>query len=281
MNHCIGFGGCAGVLGSLVVSLLRGAQPAPVGGQATERQPAAPTDRPPRRRPNSTSGSRSTRIRSARSRSCGPTINRPARPAEDDQFPAAGKAGRRQAATRRDGRRGPRVLPARAARQSAARPVAHRGRQALHGRRSLAAAERSRSTAATTTKKRCRSSSCSSKTARDDKRLPLWGFLAAFATNDYDLAESYLKQAQANGVLADPASMKDPADQAVLGLVMQYAGALPHYRELWAKEQAIRAAEAAGRRFAAREVQNVAKATSSSSCSRTKRRRRRPTSSRS
>ena len=78
----------------------------------------------------------------------------------------------------------------------------------------------------------------------DDKRLPLWGFLAAFATNDYDLAESYLKQAQANGVLADPESMKDPADQAVIGLVMNYASSIDKYRELWAKEQAIRAAEA-------------------------------------
>lgn len=79
----------------------------------------------------------------------------------------------------------------------------------------------------------------------DDKRLPLWGFLAAFATNDYDLAEKYLQQAQANGVFSDPEATKDPADQAVLNIVMQYAGALPHYRELWAKEQQIRAAEAA------------------------------------
>ncbi|MGD9633780.1 MAG: peptidylprolyl isomerase [Pirellulales bacterium] len=79
----------------------------------------------------------------------------------------------------------------------------------------------------------------------DEKQLPLWGFLSAFATNDYDLAESYLQQAQANGVLADPATVKDPADQAVMALVLQYAGLLPHYRELWAKEQQIRAAEAA------------------------------------
>ena len=79
----------------------------------------------------------------------------------------------------------------------------------------------------------------------DEKRLPLWGFLAAFADNDYDLAESYLKQAQANGILAEAASMKDPVDQAAAGMVMQYAGLLPHYRDLWAKEQQIRAAEAA------------------------------------
>jgi len=78
----------------------------------------------------------------------------------------------------------------------------------------------------------------------NDKRLPMWGFLAAFATNDYDLAERYLKQAQANGILADRASAKDPADQAVLGLTMQFAGLIDQYRDLWTKEQAIRAAEA-------------------------------------
>ena len=56
----------------------------------------------------------------------------------------------------------------------------------------------------------CRSSSCSSTAARDDKRLPVWGFLSAFATNDYDLAETYLKLAEANGVLADPAVAEGP-----------------------------------------------------------------------
>ncbi len=79
----------------------------------------------------------------------------------------------------------------------------------------------------------------------DEKRLPLWGFLAAFATNDFDLAESYLQQAQANGILADPKGMQDPADQQLLGLVMNYAGSIDKYRQLWAKEQEIRAAEAA------------------------------------
>jgi cyclophilin family peptidyl-prolyl cis-trans isomerase len=78
----------------------------------------------------------------------------------------------------------------------------------------------------------------------EDKRLPLWGYLAAFATNDYDLAEAYLKKAQANGVLSDPASLTDESDQSVLGLVMNYAPSIDKYRELWTKEQAIRAAEA-------------------------------------
>lgn len=78
----------------------------------------------------------------------------------------------------------------------------------------------------------------------DDKRLPLWGFLAAFATNDYGLAESYLKQAEANGILADPSSLSDEAEKTVYSLVMNYAPVIPKYREEWAKEQTIRAAEA-------------------------------------
>lgn len=77
----------------------------------------------------------------------------------------------------------------------------------------------------------------------DDKRLPMWGFLAAFATNDYDLAESYLKQAEANGILADARTLQGPADQAVLQLVAQFAPRIDEYRSLWAKEQAVRAAE--------------------------------------
>ena len=77
-----------------------------------------------------------------------------------------------------------------------------------------------------------------------DKRLPAWGYLAAFATNDYDLADAYAKQLQENGLLADPSAGKDAADQAVLNSVMQYMQLIGQYRELWAKEQAIRAAEA-------------------------------------
>jgi cyclophilin family peptidyl-prolyl cis-trans isomerase len=75
----------------------------------------------------------------------------------------------------------------------------------------------------------------------DDKRLPLWGFLAAFAVNDYDLAEAYLKQAQSTGALTP----KGEEDQELLTHVMQYAQLMPQYREMWAKEQEIRAAEAA------------------------------------
>jgi cyclophilin family peptidyl-prolyl cis-trans isomerase len=77
-----------------------------------------------------------------------------------------------------------------------------------------------------------------------DKRLPAWGFLAAFATNDYDLAEKYLEQAKTSGSFADPSTVTDPVDKAILGNVMQYAAVIPEYRKLWAQEQATRAVEA-------------------------------------
>ena len=77
-----------------------------------------------------------------------------------------------------------------------------------------------------------------------DKRLPAWGFLAAFATNDFDLADSYAQQLKSSGLLSDPSAATDAADQAVLNLDMQYMPLVEPYRELWAKEQAIRAAEA-------------------------------------
>ncbi|HEY4233050.1 MAG TPA: peptidylprolyl isomerase [Lacipirellulaceae bacterium] len=77
-----------------------------------------------------------------------------------------------------------------------------------------------------------------------EPQLPIWGFVSAFATNDYDLAATYWKQANESGALADPGSITDPAALDVLRVAMQYAPQLDKYRDLWAKEQAIRAAEA-------------------------------------
>lgn len=72
--------------------------------------------------------------------------------------------------------------------------------------------------------------------------LPLWGFIAAYGTSDYDLAEKYLKQAAERGVFE-----KEPEgkySQEVLGKSMELAQTLPKQREIWAAEQKIRAAEA-------------------------------------
>ncbi len=54
--------------------------------------------------------------------------------------------------------------------------------------------------------------------------------MAAFATADYDLAEKYFKLANENGKLGEE--------------VRNFAETIPYYREMWPKEQQIRAAEA-------------------------------------
>jgi cyclophilin family peptidyl-prolyl cis-trans isomerase len=76
-----------------------------------------------------------------------------------------------------------------------------------------------------------------------EKQLPVWGFLSAFVTNDYDRAAVYLKQAENDGLLVDPRSVDDLAERDVLKLAEQYSVALDKYRDLWAKEEAIRTAE--------------------------------------
>ncbi len=85
-----------------------------------------------------------------------------------------------------------------------------------------------------------------------DNRLYVWGFLAAFVTNDYDLASDYFKQAQESKAFeqlqksaADTAHNKDAGlDGEVYRTAMTYAESLDKYRQLWAKESEIRAAEA-------------------------------------
>jgi cyclophilin family peptidyl-prolyl cis-trans isomerase len=77
-----------------------------------------------------------------------------------------------------------------------------------------------------------------------DQELLLWGFLSAFATNDYDLAERYLQQAQqANPPEQEDESQSDTAKTNTMGLIAKFAPDVARYRELWAKESAIRAAE--------------------------------------
>jgi cyclophilin family peptidyl-prolyl cis-trans isomerase len=77
-----------------------------------------------------------------------------------------------------------------------------------------------------------------------EKQLPIWGFVSAFASNDYDQAASFWKLANESGALADPDAITDQAARDVMGVAMQYAPQLNKYRDLWAKEQTIRAAEA-------------------------------------
>jgi cyclophilin family peptidyl-prolyl cis-trans isomerase len=87
----------------------------------------------------------------------------------------------------------------------------------------------------------------------EEKDLSTWGFLSAFATNNYELAKQYLAKAQETGAfeaLAETAGMGESDPQSglmkgVLQLVSAFAGVLDDYPQLWAKEAALREAEAA------------------------------------
>jgi cyclophilin family peptidyl-prolyl cis-trans isomerase len=86
----------------------------------------------------------------------------------------------------------------------------------------------------------------------DQKQLYIWGFLATYVTNDYDLATQYLTKAKESGALQElaEAAQKDPTKdqeaglmQGVAELVTASARKLDEYRGHWAKESEIRAAE--------------------------------------
>jgi cyclophilin family peptidyl-prolyl cis-trans isomerase len=83
--------------------------------------------------------------------------------------------------------------------------------------------------------------------------LYVWGFLCAFMTNDYDLAETYLNKAKETGAIdaLDLASSHDDHKDPQAGmsknlyqLVRTCVQNFDDYRILWKKEAEIRAAEA-------------------------------------
>lgn len=77
-----------------------------------------------------------------------------------------------------------------------------------------------------------------------EPQLYLFGGVSAFATNEYELCEEYLKAAQEAGVLVPPEENAPESQKELLQTAMMYASMLPQYREMWAKEQQIRQAEA-------------------------------------
>jgi cyclophilin family peptidyl-prolyl cis-trans isomerase len=83
--------------------------------------------------------------------------------------------------------------------------------------------------------------------------LYVWGFLAAFATNDYELASTWLQKAQQEKAMetivaaANKSDSEDPQTGLMKAVVHQLsasAAVLEEYRELWKKESEIRATEA-------------------------------------
>lgn len=86
-----------------------------------------------------------------------------------------------------------------------------------------------------------------------EKELYVYGFLCAYMTNDYDLAKTYLakvKETNALQSISDLAERGDKVDpqaglmKIVLHTVSVCFSKIDEYRDLWAKESAIRAAEA-------------------------------------
>jgi cyclophilin family peptidyl-prolyl cis-trans isomerase len=78
----------------------------------------------------------------------------------------------------------------------------------------------------------------------DNQELLLWGFLSAFATNDFNLADRYYQQAQQAATTEEQESPSDAAKTEALSLIGKLAPMLDHYRQLWAKELEIRTTEA-------------------------------------
>jgi cyclophilin family peptidyl-prolyl cis-trans isomerase len=78
----------------------------------------------------------------------------------------------------------------------------------------------------------------------ESRELLLWEFLSAFVTNDYDLAEKYLKRAQEMPPTESEDARSDAAKEATMQLVAKFAPMLEQYRQWWAAEAKLRAAEA-------------------------------------
>jgi cyclophilin family peptidyl-prolyl cis-trans isomerase len=85
-----------------------------------------------------------------------------------------------------------------------------------------------------------------------NNELYIWGFVSAFATNDYALAQTYLDKAKETGAidaLAMAASRSDSSDaqagasKNLEHLVSSAADSFDEYKDLWAKESALRADE--------------------------------------
>ena len=77
-----------------------------------------------------------------------------------------------------------------------------------------------------------------------DPGLPVWGFVSAFNTNQYDLAADFIAQAKEKQGLTNPETITEPAQKDLMATAWKYAALLDSYRELWAQEKAIRDAEA-------------------------------------
>ena len=78
----------------------------------------------------------------------------------------------------------------------------------------------------------------------DKAELPLWGLLAAVATNDFDLADKFAQKAIESGAVGKAPAGGDAAEET-WGLAMRYLQEKDRFRERWEAEKAVRDADAA------------------------------------
>lgn len=85
-----------------------------------------------------------------------------------------------------------------------------------------------------------------------DNELYVWGFLCAYMTNDFDLAKTYLAKVKETNALeaimrASASGNNDPQGGVMKNVIQAVSTCIAKFdesRDLWAKESAIRAAEA-------------------------------------
>ena len=73
--------------------------------------------------------------------------------------------------------------------------------------------------------------------------LPVWAFLAAFTTNQHDLADKYAESISKSGIL-NKQPEGSPYMQETYGIASKFMQQRDKYRKMWEAEQAIRKAEA-------------------------------------
>ncbi len=78
----------------------------------------------------------------------------------------------------------------------------------------------------------------------DQPLLPVWGFLSAISTNDYDRADKYRQMMQQSGVLMNASLFPDETDKELRNKVLNFLQLFDQAREKWNKEAGIRAKEA-------------------------------------
>lgn len=78
----------------------------------------------------------------------------------------------------------------------------------------------------------------------EHEAVPMWGAIAAFAVADYEGARDFFAEADETGILSQPPQSRDQREMNLWQLAMSIREIVNEHQKAWAKEKAIRAAEA-------------------------------------